>query len=156
MNNVSTKLELKSLIRKEEVELDILSERLRTIKKDIEDKKKEIKRLKISYSSVPLDTVMSDLDQVIRYVYRFQLEDIMSRSREKPLSNTRKAVCNFVVNVLGYKMTDVARFIGYDKTSVMHMLDSHNDFIDKDEDYKNKYVRFSLLVSGMSVNPLGE
>lgn len=156
MNNVSTKLELKSLIRKEEVELDILSERLRTIKKDIEDKKKEIKRLKLSYSSVPLDTVMSDLDQVIRYVYRFQLEDIMSRSREKPLSNTRKAVCNFAVNVLGYKMTDVARFIGYDKTSVMHMLDSHNDFIDKDEDYKNKYVRFSLLVSGMSVNPLVE
>jgi chromosomal replication initiation ATPase DnaA len=156
MNNVSTKLELKSLIRKEEVEIGILFERLRTIKKDIENKKNEIKRLKLSYSSVPLDTVMSDLDQVIRYVYRFQLEDIMSRSREKPLSNTRKAVCNFAVNVLGYKMTDVARFIGYDKTSVMHMLDSHNDFIDKDEDYKNKYVRFSLLVSGMSVNPLVE
>jgi chromosomal replication initiation ATPase DnaA len=156
MNNVSTKLELKSLIRKEEVDIDILSERLRAIKKEIEAKKKEINRLKSSYSSIPLDMVMHDLDKCIRYVYRFEIEDILSRSREKPLSNTRKAVCNFVVNVLGYKMTDVARFIGYDKTSVMHMLDSHNDFIDKDEDYKNKYVRFSLLVSGMSVNPLAQ
>ncbi len=153
MNNVTTKLELKSLIRKEEVELDILSERMNAIKKEIEDKKKEVGRLKSSHSSIPLDNVMSDLNQTIRYVYRVELEDILSRSREKPLSNARKAVCNFVVNVLGYRMTDVARYIGYDKTSVMHMLQSHNDFMDKDEHYKNNYVRFSLLVSGMSAIP---
>lgn len=97
--------------------------------------------------------ILETIATVVTKVHKVRKDDFFSKNRRTELVEARRQMMAISRNEYGLSTVKIGRFLNRDHSSVVHHCVKHDDLMDVDKVYRDKFVKTLNLITLMSKRP---